>query len=716
MTSFDNLSVFFISVPRVTTDMQGLFCRNCKSLMPPGSITCRICGKGMDGTVSNQSCLGGKNISRVREAPKIVSGENADAPYFPYEPRALQMQIVADIREALAGSKHIVMESGTGTGKTIVALAGTLEHAKAKGKRVVYLTRTISQSDQVMKELRAISSIKPVSGITITGRGRSCPLMKAVAGYEDIPPQALSSLCEDRKRKSMTGQAGGCRYFDKLKTEMPDITQYCSTSFPTSESLDAFCEKAGVCPYEAKKILMKDADVVVAPYVHILSEDIRGNLLSNMGLGEDGEKQIVMIVDEAHNIIDAARNSESFKIPVRLVEAAMDECSTLRDPEVADGIKIKDFITFIRASMKALANENLDLKIKEAELKGNILEDRIIARFSLAMKDVEQAVDRLIELGEQRTDLLLEKGENRMSDIFTLGTLLKRWVSSPSDSLIRAIKVDDDGEFLSASCIDPSDITGFMRSLSGAVHMSGTLQPLNQYVRVMGLPRDTESRIYPSPFPPENRSVIYLGNVTTSFRERNADPSMDTRIEKNIARLCNAVEKNTLVFFPSYSLMFKMRPFLERDVKDKALYWEEPRQQKRTMASLDRFRAGRDGVFFTVMGGSIAEGIDFPGDELCFAIIVGIPYPPPSLESDAMKMLFDKRYGVGTGKRYTSEVPALRKMKQAIGRLIRTENDRGMAVILDHRCKQYEKQLDARLSTDPVGDMVRFFSEGDGQY
>ena len=162
------------------------------------------------------------------------------------------------------------------------------------------------------------------------------------------------------------------------------------------------------------------------------------------------------------------------------------------------------------------------------------------------------------------------------------------------------------------------------------------------------------------------------------------------------------------MFFTSYYFMRMMRPYLETHI-NKKLYWEESRNQRRTMENLTTFRNGRDGVFFSVMGGSVAEGMDFPGDELCFAIIVGIPYPPPSSEQKAMSAMFDQRYGAGKGWVYTSEVPALRKMKQAIGRLIRTETDRGMAVILDSRASRYVKQLDARLTDDPAGDAARFF-------
>ena len=114
------------------------------------------------------------------------------------------------------------------------------------------------------------------------------------------------------------------------------------------------------------------------------------------------------------------------------------------------------------------------------------------------------------------------------------------------------------------------------------------------------------------------------------------------------------------------------------------------------------------------MGGSIAEGIDFPGEELSFAIIVGIPYPPPTLESRAMSDMFDRRYGPWTGWKYVTEIPATRKMKQAIGRLIRAETDRGMAVILDKRASKYASELGAKLSQDPVADAAEFFFEGEG--
>ena len=687
--------------------MQGLFCSKCKSLMPPGSVRCRVCGSPINGdAVSNQSCLTDL-APRRKDAPAVVREENPEAPYLPYEPRGCQLDIIADMRDALDEGRHFVMESGTGTGKTIVSLAASLEHARRTGKKIVYLTRTISQSDQVMKELRAISSIKPVSGIAITGRNKSCPLFRGTEGYESIPPHVLSMMCEDRRSRSQKGQAGGCRYYDRVKGELENVEAHVRSAFPKSEELDKYCEKLGICPYEAKKALMRKMDVVVAPYVHILSDDIRNNLLANLDLA-DGTDKLLVIVDEAHNLIDAARDQESFVINARMVDSAIDECSTLRRPEVFDGVEIQTFLSYFKNSMRAVATQKLGLGEKECVLEDDFIEQRMMEKFGMRRIDLDSAIERVISLGEARTDILMDRGENRVSDIQSLGVAMRDWCSSSSKRFVRSLKVDAEGEYLSAACIDPYEITGFLNSLHGAVHMSGTLQPLDQYARVLGLSGNPRFRVYPSPFPPENRSVIYVTDVTTKQAEMLKDKTMQERIERHIVNLCNSVDKNTLVFFTSYNNMRTMRPYLERHIM-KDLYWEESRNLRRTMDSLNRFRAGRNGVFFSVMGGSVAEGIDFPGDELCFAIIVGIPYPPPSSEQRAMSAMFDERYGDGKGWLYTSEVPALRKMKQAIGRLIRTETDRGMAVILDKRASRYTRQLDAKPSSDPAGDAARFF-------
>ena len=674
------------------------FCPRCGALLLPSMDSCFTCGWRPGDSEETMP------VVSIPE-PDTVADEDPELPFFPYRPRDMQADIIHDLKESLDFGRHIVIESGTGTGKTIVSLSAALAHAIPRNKKVLYITRTITQSDQVMKELKAISKFRPVTGLTITGRGRSCPYLRTLPNYENIPPSVLSNLCEEGKKKANDG-AGGCRFFNSMKYHIGEIEAFCKKNIPASADFDRFCERVGACPYEARKMLAKDFDVVVAPYIHILSDGIRDNFLGNM---ESDGKNMVLIVDEAHNIIDAARQQESFTIPMKIIEAAKDEVSTMRaDPRVFDTITLGEFIGELKRIVKSIADEKLSINIKEALIPADELSVRINRRFGLNLDQISIIVDNMIEYGDERTELLLENGENRISELTTLGTMLRKWLMNKDEKYIRSVKADDDGESLHAACIDPYDVIQFIREMKGAIHMSGTLRPVEQYVKVMSLPNDTVTRIYPSPFPPENRSVVYVDGVTTRYQDMKADLSMKTRIRRLIIKLCNSVDKNTLVFFPSYHLMYEMRPFLEHYIEKKT-YWEEQKNSRSTADALLKFRKGRDGVFFTVMGGSIAEGIDFPGEELCFSIIVGIPFPPPTLETKGMSDMFDERFGKGKGWTYTSEVPTIRKMQQAIGRMIRTETDRGMAVILDSRMSKYAKSLDAVLSKDPVGDAVRFF-------
>ena len=687
--------------------MMGMFCPRCRTLVSPADTRCRSCGAPLDGLVeSNQSVLDGVAPKTRRTEPEVRSVE--DAPFMPYEPRGCQMDIIHDMVTALDNGRHFVMESGTGTGKTVVSLAACLDHASRTGKTIVYLTRTISQSDQVMRELRAISRIKQVTGITITGRGKSCPLFRGLKDFDSIPSNVLSMMCNDAREKSRHGKAGGCRYFDRVEMSLPQIESYVRTRFPTSDELDEYCVRMQVCPYEAKKALMKGSEVVAAPYVHILDPDIRDSLMTNLDRPGD-PKSLLIVVDEAHNLVDAARDSETFRIDMALVDAAIDECSTFtHPPEVGGSIRLGDFLNVLKRAIRGAATDLIPMGRNTAVISDDRIERSLEDAFQISESTLDAAIETAIDLGESRTEKLLESGENRVSDIQEVALALKSWCGADSKRFVRTVHADRDGEFLRAYCIDPKEISMFLNSTSGTVHMSGTLHPMDQYARVIGLSSNCTFRRYPSPFPPENRLVVYTPDLTTRWQDLKENPGMKSRLESTIADLCNSVDKNTLVFFTSYASMQSMRGYLESHVR-KRMYWEQSRNNRANASALASFRARRDGVLFCVMGGKFAEGIDFPGEELCFAVIVGIPYPPPSPDLDAMSAMFESRYGQGKGFAYCSSIPAQRKLKQAIGRLIRTETDRGMAVILDGRASRFAKDLDARPTSDPVGEAARFF-------
>jgi DNA excision repair protein ERCC-2 len=170
------------------------------------------------------------------------------------------------------------------------------------------------------------------------------------------------------------------------------------------------------------------------------------------------------------------------------------------------------------------------------------------------------------------------------------------------------------------------------------------------------------------------------------------------------------------VFFPSHDLLERSIDLgLGRAIGRRVFVEERGQSQTDLLETVDSFkeegRRGEEGaVLFSVIGGRVSEGIDFPDRELEVAVIVGIPYPKPTAKQKALQYYYDIRFGKGWD--YTVRAPTARRLQQSIGRLIRSERDRGVAVILDRRALQFKEYLpDLRESEDPAKDVAEFWKK-----
>lgn len=217
---------------------------------------------------------------------------------------------------------------------------------------------------------------------------------------------------------------------------------------------------------------------------------------------------------------------------------------------------------------------------------------------------------------------------------------------------------------------------------------------------------------FPSPFPKENRKVFYVEDVSTKYEELQSSPDMVGVIEDHVVQVCNGVRRNTVVFFPSYSLMDRfVEDGVARRISRPVHLEERGMAQLELMDVVTRFkRTSQDGqVLFAVMGGRVSEGIDFPEDELELALVVGIPYPRPTAKQRALMHYYELRFR--RGWEYTVKGPAIRKLQQAIGRLIRTERDVGAALVLDRRITQFSDRLELFPTERPLQDIQSFFRD-----
>ena len=617
---------------------------------------------------------------------------------FPYTPRSSQNEFTEFVNSCVNKGIPCIIESGTGTGKTICSLAGALPYVLEKGKKLVYLTRTASQQKQAILELRKISEIRKIFAMGIQGRSAStCPMIRTDPELMSGSPEELSKFCSEFKKR--TGTDRGCRFYDNiLRTDVNEHTEFCRSAMPTADEFTDRMTSLELCPYEMMKRLIHNADVVIAPYHFLFVPGTRERFLGWMNVPL---RNIVMIVDEAHNLPDHLREVMTSRYTMRALDLAEKEAIDRNDPEVSNGISATDVMNALRKLIYQAKEEYL--VDEDGLLPPYFIEDGLMEELNVTSVKIRTICKTMIEHGEVIAEQKKMNGKLPRSYLRSLGMFILFWLGSEDEVYVKLIIGEDTS--LEAFCMDPYEAAEPLRICHSSIHMSGTLEPLSEYQNVLGL-EDAELRCFPSPFDPCNLMTIHATDVTTKYEEMKQDASMIPRMEDHLIRTINSVKKNTAVFFPSYSLMDVM-------VKDGIISRTERKvfTERKGMSNtehqnmLDSFRSSGDGILFAVSGGRISEGIDFPGKDMELAILVGMPFSRPGAKQNALIRYYDIRSGNGWDHAVIS--PATRKMRQSIGRLIRSENDIGAAVILDKRAAAY--QLLSSRPSDNIPNAVRMF-------
>jgi DNA excision repair protein ERCC-2 len=626
---------------------------------------------------------------------------------FPYSPRQFQEDFISTTASVLRKGGHLVVESGTGTGKTVCALSGALEVALAQGKKVVYLTRTNSQQRQVLLELRRINEKHQVFGMGVQGRQSTCPLFQRDPELRQGSSEELSRLCAEKKKRTLAGNDGGCRFYEAvLSTNFDEVRAHCESTLPTVEEFVSYCDGKGLCAYELSKELVAFATVVTAPYAYFFASFIRSTFLERLNASLS---DVLIVVDEAHNLPDYAREVLSVELSRRQLELVRKEVDEYGDPELIPGVSILDVVEQLYVVMdEALQEYLID---DDGLIPPDMLESGLLQAFATTSRSLGIAAKALMTHGEIIREQKKEQGRLPRSYIFSLGAFLNFWMNMDEEYYVKLI-VGGDNPYFEGSCLDPAVACRFFHDSAGSLHMSGTLSPLYEYRDSIGLPQSSVLRTFPSPFPKENRRIFYSEEVSTKFEEMAQDEGMIPKIEGHVVDVCNIMDRNTVVFFPSYALLerFLADGVLKR-IHKRVHLEERGMPQAELMHTVSQFKQFTlDGnVLFAVMGGRVSEGIDFPDRELEVAVLVGVPFPKPTAKQRALLHYYEMKFG--RGWEYTVKVPAARKMLQAIGRLIRTEQDVGAAVILDRRAKQFSDRLELVGSEALQNDLLRFFAE-----
>jgi len=596
------------------------------------------------------------------------------AKFFPYaEVRPHQDKFINKLSEAIGEGCSVLIEGSNGLGKTISALSACLPYALDRNLKILYVARTHRQHERVIEELREISKKQHVSGISVSGRLDMClhPLVIRHA----LDARSAMEVCELLKARDR------CPYYkntDKKEDEYFEIQEQVSSQAYKASEIQKMCRSRSLCPYEVVKMVLPEVKVVALSYLYVFDPAIRGPFLKNLNRPMN---KILLIVDEAHNLPDTAIEIASSTLSLFTMKQAEIEAKKFDYKEIASFSKI------FREEIEEEAEKVKKEILVEPEFLIELVQEKT------EIDNPPTFFEHLNEVGRLIRREQLANGKYPRSFINAMGEFLSRWIETVNDlAFARTISkyVSRQGGLtarLEITALDPSKVTApVFSAVNSSIVMSGTLQPLEAYATITGLPEKTFKSVVPSPFPKEHILPLICRGVTTAMEQRT--PEMYKKIIKRIQEVVENTPANVGVFTPSFEVLQALvNAGIEKAV-DKPVFCERrgmsSRENEKMVAEFKALARNGGGILLGVQGGRSSEGVDYPGDQMNAVAIVGVPYAEPTPKVKEQIRYFDIRFP-GLGREYGYVLPAMKKASQAAGRPVRTLEDRGAMVFLDYR-------------------------------
>ena len=631
-----------------------------------------------------------------------------DFPFLAHNnPRPGQIDMIREARESLRNKGHHLAAAPTGIGKTAASIAAALEVAMNSSVKphILFLTGRQSQHKIVIDTVRKINSrlennFRDIKVVDIIGRESMC---------EVVDIQTGRCLCEQGSSESARA---------RLKEDVRNyILQSPRHVLETVEKAKTF----GVCAWQTCRSAVKDCDILVCDYNHVFAEQVRENSLPSMGISLQNS---IIIVDEAHNLPDRIRMSmERVITPIIVRNAAMEleefmgsvENIAMRNSTSSNPTQLLDDINWAFEVIKLfrfkMANyfRNLHEKINEdEELLINIDDfaklihsacddyEGISGQMKLdsnedftAKTPTQNRLERLVQTLSQVSVEVEEDEDSSEPDAHRIAYIIESIIRFGNTSALCMVFSPKGKEGkITTHLLDPGVLSGplFART-AGSILMSGTLYPPAMYADILALPKNlTTKTSYVSPFAGERRPVLIARDVTTKYTERSEN--MWNKMRSHIQALIDGSEGHVAVFSPSYRLMEEIlgEVFFKGVTKVvESRDWSKDDIDRVVSKLKNERRIGNRVLLCGVFGARLSEGIDYDDGVLGSVVCIGIPNPPPSVLSNSLKEYISDKFGRQNAWRYTVTQPAINSILQAMGRPIRSIEDRALILLLDNR-------------------------------
>ena len=604
---------------------------------------------------------------------------------FPYPYREGQRKLVGDVYRTIRRGKNLFLQAPTGVGKTISTIFPAV---KAVGEeladRIFYLTaKTITAT--VAKETFGLLREQGYQAkiIQLTAKEKLClcgnTAIEQEAADQDNPYPDFPQIKLECNPQNCPYAKG---HVDRVNDAVFELLQ--ASDLFTREEILAQARKHRVCPFELSLDVATWCDNILCDYNYVFDP----NVYLKRFFQDSSKEKYLFLVDEAHNLVDRSREMYS---------------ATLYKEDILAVKKImKPHNQAIARTLDKCNKAMLDFK-RECE-NYSVCESVGVLTFYLMrlVSQMEEFFEKPREFPDKKTVLDFYFELRNFVNIYDL----------VDENYVIYDEMQEDGRFMiKLFCVDPSkNLQKCIDKSVSTIFFSATLLPINYYKRLLSTKEDNYAIYAQSTFDETQRLLAFGRDVSTKYTRRG--PAEYEKIARYIRAAIRSKKGNYMVFFPSYKMMqdvYDVFVRVEREsdtrngvaVSDEQNIAEESLEESLTIimqhsnmneAEREEFLQAfeqEDGgtlVAFCVMGGIFGEGIDLKNDRLIGAVIVGTGLPQISNEREILKQYYDKQ-GL-SGFDYAFRYPGINKVLQAAGRVIRTQEDRGIIVLLDERFLQ----------------------------
>ena len=558
---------------------------------------------------------------------------------FPFPYREGQRDLVVSVYRTILRKKKLFIQAPTGVGKTMATVFPAVRAmGEGLGEKIFYLTaktimRTVAeQAFSLLKEKGLLYKT-----ITLTAKEKICFCEEAECNPDACP------------------YAKG--HFDRVNDAVFDLITHSGDW--SREVLEEQAKKYMVCPFEMSLDVSNWADAVICDYNYAF--DPQAHL--KRFFSESGKGEYLFLIDEAHNLVERGREMYSASLYKEdLLEVR--KLVKAEDPKLAKGLS--------------------ECNQQFLELKRECEHYQILKSVSHIALKLMNVLSKLEDYLEECKDA--EKKKRVLDFYFAVRSFLNIHDIMDENYVIFSEMMEDGRFQIKLFCVNPAvNLQNYLEQGNSTIFFSATLLPVHYYKKLLSVEKDDYAVYAHSSFPQENKFLFIGTDVSTRYTRRGE--STYQRFARYIAVMAEQKKGNYMAFFPSYRFLEEVHTcFLECvdhevDSICQVSYMDEEQREE----FLEEFEREREKslVAFCVMGGIFSEGIDLTDDKLIGAVIAGTGLPQVCTEREILKQYFNAADMDGFDYAYL--YPGMNKVLQSAGRVIRTESDRGVILLLDDR-------------------------------